>query len=93
VTAAPITTATFSAAIQAGAQVLYAIPAVEVYYVEHHTYTGATAAKLRQIDSHVSGLLKIAIATTSRYCVENTAGSTTWSEQGPNGAVHLGACA
>jgi hypothetical protein len=93
VTAAPITTAAFSAAIQARAQVLYAIPAVEVYYVEHHTYIGVTAAKLRRIDSHVSGLLKIATATASRYCVENTAGSTTWSEQGPSGAVHLGACA
>jgi hypothetical protein len=93
VTASPIAAANFTPAIQARAQVLYAIPAIEVYYVEHHAYTGVTAAKLQQIDSHVSGVLRIATATASRYCVENTAGSTTWSEQGPDGAVHFGACA
>jgi hypothetical protein len=76
----------------ARAQLLYAIPAVEAYDADHHTYAGVTITKLQRLDPHVSGLVKIISATSSRYCLQNSSGSITWSEQGPYGAVRLGAC-
>lgn len=92
-TASPFTAAAFASVLLARQQLLYAIPAVEVYYVDHHSYVGVTVANLQRIDANVSGLVKIVSATRSRYCVQNSSRSTTWSEQGPYGAVRLGACA
>jgi hypothetical protein len=51
------------------AMVRNAAPAVEAYRVDHGTYVGTTAAKLRHYDHNVSSI-EIASARKDTYCIE-----------------------
>ena len=79
-------TSTFTQADQLRYQLLLAIPAVEAFYVDHHTYAGMTLPALRAIDANVGDRVAILSATDATYCAQATDGQITWSEQGPGGA-------
>ena len=46
-----------------------AAPAVEAYRVDHGTYVGITAAKLRHYDRNISSI-EVAYAHKDTYCIE-----------------------
>ena len=60
---------------------------MEAWYVDHHTYVGVTAARLRvaPYNTPVPSNVRIAAALVNSYCLEATAGATTWSDRGPGG--------
>ena len=76
VAAATLTAAVLAAPVAAGpnsnisaAMVRNAWPTMEAYRVDHHTYVGATLAKLRAIDPNTSSI-EIAYAHTGTYCIQ-----------------------
>ena len=82
----------FDRSAAARSQVLNAIPAVEVYYVDHSTYAGMTLAALRRIDPNINSRLVVVRASREAYCVELTAATTIWSQVGPRGMPSFGHC-
>jgi hypothetical protein len=89
-TPSPISAGRFNAALRARKDLLGAIPVVEAYYADNHTYAGMTLSKLRKIDVNVIGALRIVSATKARYCVQ--VGPPTWFEHGPGAAPTFGHC-
>ena len=66
------------------------VAAIQVYYVDHHTYAGMTVSKLRAYDSGLS-TIEIAWGTKTSFCVQaNVLGSWAYAKQVGN-AVRLGA--
>jgi hypothetical protein len=89
-TPSAISPRTFDAALMARKELLGAIPSVEAYYADHHSYAGMTTSKLRTIDANLIGTLRIVSATKTRYCVQ--VGPPTWFEHGPGAAPTFGRC-
>lgn len=90
----PIPTAWFARALAARHAALGVAVAMEAWYVDHHTYAGATAAALRPApySTIVPSNVRIVSAATKTYCLEATAGSTRWSVNGPGGIPAVAPC-
>jgi type IV pilus assembly protein PilA len=66
--------------VGARAAVRQAVPALEAYYQDHGTYTGATPTVLRAgYDAGLPASLVTANTTPADYCAQATFGGTTWS--------------
>jgi hypothetical protein len=81
----------FAQADQLRQQLLGAIPAIEAFQSDHHTYLGITPEALRAIDPNASDQVTVQ-ATDSSYCAQITNGQITWSEHGPYGVPLPQAC-
>jgi hypothetical protein len=90
-TAPPIPANAFNAAVQTRLSLFRAIPAVEAYYADNHTYAGMSLAKLRKIDATVTGTLRIVTTTATRYCVQ-AGPAPTWFARGPGSPPTYGHC-
>ena len=90
----PIPTTWFARALAARHAVLGVAVGMEAWYVDHHTYVGATAARLRvaPYNTPVPSNVRIATALANSYCLEGTAGTTTWSDRGPGGIPAVVRC-
>jgi hypothetical protein len=90
----PIPTSWFARALAARQAVLGVAIGMEAWYVDHHTYVGATAARLRvaPYNTPVPSNVRIATALANSYCLEATAGTTTWSDRGPGGLPAVAPC-
>jgi hypothetical protein len=90
----PIPTSWFTRALAARHAVLGVAVGMEAWYVDHHTYVGATAARLREApyNTSVPANVRIATALANSYCLEATAGTTTWSDRGPGGVPAVVRC-
>jgi hypothetical protein len=73
------------------AEVRQAIPAVESWYVDHGTYLGMTAAKLRRAYDLSIRNVAVRTATKTQYCVQTTLAPAV-HYAGPHGSVRTGAC-
>ena len=76
----------------AAANVRSAVPSLEAFYAEHGTYSGATVAALRAIDTGLAPTLELGWVETGRYCLESTVEGQTASVTGPGGVIVLGGC-
>jgi hypothetical protein len=90
----PIPTSWFTRALAARHAVLGVAVGMEAWYVDHRTYVGATAARLREApyNTSVPANVRIATALANSYCLEATAGTTTWSDRGPGGVPAVVRC-
>lgn len=64
-----------------------AVPAIEAFYFDHGSYSGATAATLRVIDSTIDPTVRVARADGRGYCLESTVDGQTASFTGPGEEV------
>lgn len=76
----------------AAANVRSAIPAVETYYVESGSYTGATVARLQEYDHGVADVRIVVDPGGRGYCIESTVGAVTASRPGPAGDFRPAGC-
>jgi hypothetical protein len=83
---------TFALADRLRSALLGAIPAVEAFYADHHTYSGVTTTALRAIDPGVDAHVLVVGATDSAYCAEIERSGIVWSERGPGGAPETHSC-
>jgi type IV pilus assembly protein PilA len=60
-----------------------AIPSAEVYFNDHGTYGGMTAAALKDIDAGLASVVAVQSATPIGYCLEAAVGSHQYSMHGP----------
>ena len=76
----------------AQANVRSSIPAVEAYFADNNTYSGATLAYLQT--TYDQGVKNIVIqsATATTYCVESVVGAETFKKSGPGADIVSGAC-
>ena len=76
----------------AQANVRSSIPAVEAYFADNNSYSGATLAYLQT--TYDQGVKNIVIqsATATTYCVESTVGAETFKKYGPGADIVTGAC-
>ena len=76
----------------AQANVRSSIPAVEAYFADNNTYTGATLAYLQT--TYDEGVKNIVIqsASTTTYCVQSTVGAETFNKNGPGADIVTGVC-
>jgi type IV pilus assembly protein PilA len=76
----------------AQANVRSSIPAVEAYFADNNTYSGATLAYLQT--TYDQGVKNIVIqsASSTTYCVESTVGAETFKKAGPGADIVTGAC-
>lgn len=74
------------------ASVRAAVPAAEVYYADHNTYAGLTAAAMHDIDTTISSDVTVGSATSSSYCIQTAHDGVAYHFAGPGGAVLPGAC-
>jgi type IV pilus assembly protein PilA len=76
----------------AQANVRSSIPAVEAYFADNNTYTGATLAYLQT--TYDQGVKNIVIqsATATTYCVQSTVGAETFNKNGPGADIVTGTC-
>jgi type IV pilus assembly protein PilA len=76
----------------AQANVRSSIPAVEAYFADNNTYTGATLAYLQT--TYDQGVKNIVIqsATATTYCVQSTVGAETFNKNGPGADIVSGVC-
>src|SRR5690242_6011921 len=58
----------------ASADVREAVPSVEAFYSDHQTYTGVTVASLKQIDSGLASVVKVAAISGGGYCLDAAVG-------------------
>jgi hypothetical protein len=68
-----------------------AIPAIEAYRADHGSYAGLTVEVLRSYDNAI-GDFSIVVAKKASYCIESTAGGTTYSYRGPIGPLAPVSC-
>jgi hypothetical protein len=67
------------------------IPALEAYYADHGSYSGATLEGLR--DAYDSQIPEVAIYTNAEsYCVESTVGGASYFKNGPVVEILPGLC-
>jgi hypothetical protein len=78
-------------AASAQASVRGAVPAIEAYYADNNTYSGATLEALQQYDYGVKDV-RLVTAEGETYCLESTAGGETYSKTGPGGDILPEAC-
>jgi hypothetical protein len=81
-----------SSSSAAEASVRGAIPAIEAYYADNNTYSGATLQALQAYDHGVTDI-RIVQADDVTYCLESVAGGETFSKAGPAAEIVAGACA
>jgi type IV pilus assembly protein PilA len=76
----------------AQANVRSSIPAVEAYFADNNSYSGATLAYLQT--TYDQGVKNIVIqsATATTYCVESTVGAETFKKAGPGADIVTGTC-
>ena len=78
----------------AQANVRASVPGMEAFNADHATgYTGVTLTKLQ--GSYDAGIknIKISVANSTTYCIENTSpGTVTYHKSGPAGDINSGAC-
>jgi type IV pilus assembly protein PilA len=76
----------------AQANVRSSIPAVEAYFADNNSYSGATLAYLQT--TYDQGVKNIVIqsATATTYCVESTVGAETFKKSGPGADIVTGVC-
>jgi type IV pilus assembly protein PilA len=76
----------------AQANVRASIPAVEAFYADNNTYTGATLSYLQS--TYDQGVKNIVIqsAGSTTYCIESTVGAETWKKAGPGADILTGSC-
>ena len=76
----------------AQANVRSLIPAVEAYFADNNTYSGATLAYLQT--TYDQGVKNIVIqsASATTYCVESTVGAETFKKSGPGADIVTGTC-
>jgi hypothetical protein len=68
-----------------------AVPAIEVYRMDHGGYTGMTLAKLQAIDAGIRDI-RVVWATVRAYCIQSGSGASTYHFRGPAGPATPGAC-
>lgn len=76
----------------AQANVRSSIPAVEAYFADNNTYSGATLAFLQT--TYDQGVKNIVIqsASATTYCVQSTVGAETFKKSGPGADIVTGTC-
>jgi type IV pilus assembly protein PilA len=76
----------------AKANVRAAIPAMEAFFADFNTYSGATPTFLQT--NYDQGIKNITIptATSSTYCVQSAVGGKTWRKNGPAADLESAAC-
>jgi len=76
----------------AEANVRAAVPAVEAFYSDHHTYVGMSTPTLRQIDTGIAVSVDPASLGIATYCISASHGGLTYSKRNPDGQIIAGAC-
>jgi len=76
----------------AQANVRSSIPAIEAYFADNNSYSGATLAYLQT--TYDQGVKNIVIqsATATTYCVQSVVGAETFKKAGPGADIVTGAC-
>ncbi len=76
----------------AKANVRAAIPAMEAFFADFNTYSGATPGFMQT--NYDQGIKNITIptATSSTYCVQSDVGGKTWRKNGPAADLESSAC-
>jgi hypothetical protein len=71
-----------------------AVPAMEAFYADNGTYTGADDPTngIASIDPQSAALVIVVSAEPQTYCIESTVGSTTFSKNGPAADILPGPC-
>ena len=70
-----------------------AIPSAEAYYSDQGTYTGLTAAKMREYDPGLPPDISVKVAAGNRYCIEANSGTgAVASFTRPGQTVTAGPC-
>ena len=80
-----------AARAEAEANVHGAIPAVQIYFADHGSYTGISTAALRTIDAGVSPTVQV-VPTAGSYCVMATVRGIAVRNVGPSTDVTDGSC-
>ena len=76
----------------AKANVRAAVPAMEAFFADQNTYSGATLTFLQtNYDQGIKGIT-IPTATSSTYCVQSVVGGKTWRKNGPAADLEAVAC-
>ena len=68
-----------------------AVPAIEVYRLEHGSYAGLTLARIQAIDPGVREI-RVVWARARGYCIQSGSGASTYHFRGPAGPVTTGSC-
>ena len=76
----------------ARANVVTAVPTVEVYHSDNGAYTGMTWAALHAIDAGLSPTLELDTVAAQSYCISDTSGNVTFHRSGPEGQTEEGGC-
>ena len=76
----------------AKANVRAAVPAMEAFFADFGTYSGAGVTFLQT--NYDQGIKNITIptATSSTYCVQSVVGGKTWRKNGPSSDLENAAC-
>ena len=85
----PTTTAcSADAAASAGASIVKrSVPAIEAYYMDHNSYVGMTAAKLRSDYDSAIANITVVYAHADSYCIASVGTDPTYYDTGPSGAA------
>ena len=76
----------------AQANVRASIPAIEAFYADNNTYTGATLSYLQTTyDAGVKNIVVQSVSSTT-YCIESTVGAEVWKKTGPGSDIVTGSC-
>ena len=76
----------------AQANVRASIPAIEAFYADNNSYTGATLSYLQTTyDAGVKNIVVQSVSSTT-YCIQSTVGAETWNKAGPGTDIVTGAC-
>jgi hypothetical protein len=76
----------------AAANVRGSIPAMEAYYADNSSYSGATVEALRTYDYGIGNVQVVPSADGFNYCIASTVGSATVSKHGPASDLQPGGC-
>jgi hypothetical protein len=80
-----------AARVEAESNVRGAIPTVQIYFADHGTYAGMTAAALRAINPGLSPTVQV-VPTAGSYCLMATVRGISVRNVGPSADVVDGAC-
>ena len=80
-----------AARAEAESNVRGAIPTVQIYFAEHGTYAGMTAAALRAINPGLSPSVQV-VPTAGGYCLMATVRGISVRNVGPSTDVTAGSC-
>ena len=76
----------------AQANVRSSIPAIEAYFADNNSYSGATLAYLQTTYDQGVKNITIQSATATTYCVQSVVGAETFKKSGPGADIVTGAC-